>query len=297
MQPSIKRSETERPRLLGDSSPTKSHTSHQIVFLVEALASAKQEIDAQGARVKHLEEVLQEERVARESAEHRAQQLEKQSRGGLQIDPAVKEEGLGLEEAPRPSEESIGGQHKEFLDYYTERENGGPDRETPTEIPDSENQQDSSARLQQRLELMVAEMKQMKHMMEGYKARVEVAEKESASSRKSLVEMIEKIRLDEAKREAKQPELDVAEESISRTDDGTLKGAGPTSVNPSGYTNGRNGGVLGSVDNVSRISDLARMRSPHDHFVHSAPYASILGVVALGVGLMAYLNGWQKVER
>ncbi len=31
-----------------------------------------------------------------------------------------------------------------------------------------------------------------------------------------------------------------------------------------------------------------------EQLVQSAPYASILGVVLLGVGMMAYLNGWQK---
>jgi len=29
----------------------------------------------------------------------------------------------------------------------------------------------------------------------------------------------------------------------------------------------------------------------------SAPYASMLGVVLLGVGIMAYLNGWQKMDK
>lgn len=36
-------------------------------------------------------------------------------------------------------------------------------------------------------------------------------------------------------------------------------------------------------------------RTRHDQLVQSAPYASMLGVVILGMGLMAYLNGWQKV--
>lgn len=36
-------------------------------------------------------------------------------------------------------------------------------------------------------------------------------------------------------------------------------------------------------------------RSRHGQLVQSAPYASMLGVVILGMGLMAYLNGWQKV--
>jgi hypothetical protein len=31
--------------------------------------------------------------------------------------------------------------------------------------------------------------------------------------------------------------------------------------------------------------------------LQSAPYASILGVVLIGVGLMTYLNSWQKLEK
>ena len=30
---------------------------------------------------------------------------------------------------------------------------------------------------------------------------------------------------------------------------------------------------------------------------HAAPFASMLGVVIVGVGIMAWLNGWQRVER
>jgi len=31
--------------------------------------------------------------------------------------------------------------------------------------------------------------------------------------------------------------------------------------------------------------------------IHTLPYASMIGVVILGMGLMAYLNGWQPQSR
>ena len=74
-QPSLKRSTTEKPTL-GMSSPTKNESSSQILSLVEALTSAKKEIDSQGDRVKQLEDLLRQERKARESAEERARRLE-----------------------------------------------------------------------------------------------------------------------------------------------------------------------------------------------------------------------------
>jgi hypothetical protein len=35
----------------------------------------------------------------------------------------------------------------------------------------------------------------------------------------------------------------------------------------------------------------------HNLLQQSTPYASMLGVVLLGVGLMAYLNGWQRIDK
>ena len=50
---------------------------------------------------------------------------------------------------------------------------------------------------------------------------------------------------------------------------------------------------LDQQTNQSRA--LATRSRAQDQLVQSAPYASILGVVILGMGMMAYLNGWQKI--
>ena len=38
-------------------------------------------------------------------------------------------------------------------------------------------------------------------------------------------------------------------------------------------------------------------RADSESLARAAPYASLVGVVLLGVGIMAFLNGWQKAER
>lgn len=298
LQGSLRRTETEKPSIAASPS--------QVVSLVEALASAKREIEAQGARVKHLEEMLQEERIARESAEGRAQQLEKRSREDVQIDPASSENRED-EKMVTSLIESLNGKEKRAVDNLTQgglREAGN---EKASARMESEGEHDSAARLQRRLDLMMVEMSQMKQMMEAYKLRAETAEKDSASSSKSLAEMVEKIRREEAERETKRQKVNGATDLTSKADSSSysLGDVASTLTLSSAYRTGEEileNGKFSSGDETTgseqaRPSSLTRMRNPHDHLVHSAPYASILGVVAIGVGLMAYLNGWQKVER
>lgn len=42
---------------------------------------------------------------------------------------------------------------------------------------------------------------------------------------------------------------------------------------------------------------LAKQWHRRKFMEEASPYASMLGVVLLGVGLMAYLNGWQKMDK
>lgn len=306
MQGSLRRIDTERPGVTATPSPTKAQSS-QIVSLVEALASAKREIEAQGARVKHLEEMLQEERIARESAEGRAEQLEKRSRGDVGTDPAGTSEDRDSRKVATLLDKSLDGEERRVLENRAQdglRETGN---EKGNEKLESEEEPNSATGLQQRLELMMVEMNQMKQMVETYRARAEAAERESASSRKSLAEMVEKLRREEAERGTKRQGVNAASDSTQKTDapSSSLGAFASTLTLSSAYRTGeeilRNGRFATSDESVrsdqAGLSSLTRIRNPHDHLVHSAPYASILGVVAIGVGLMAYLNGWQKMER
>lgn len=45
------------------------------------------------------------------------------------------------------------------------------------------------------------------------------------------------------------------------------------------------------------VTTLAQQQRKSKVLENSGPYASMVGVVLIGIGLMAYLNGWQKIER
>jgi len=48
------------------------------------------------------------------------------------------------------------------------------------------------------------------------------------------------------------------------------------------------------------VGTLSKLNPGHDALLYNTtPYASMIGVVLIGMGLMAYLNGWQqpKVDR
>ncbi|KAI9819173.1 MAG: hypothetical protein M1827_007329 [Pycnora praestabilis] len=307
----LRRSDTERPKSSTsvNSSPTKAEPHPQIITLVEALASAKKEIDSQGSRVKLLEDMLQQERSARESAEERAQRLEMESKGlrdgvlDKAGDGTVVKDTLDLHaEANEPrsdfvSDESVAKDRHEDAVPKANR--------TEQEISeDTAAVNASTARLQQRLELMVVEMDEMKQHMEKYKRRAEKAEQEQAFDRKSLAAMVEKIRRDSADRESIKQGRRTSAENAPQAESGSDTEKESRSV-PSESSlvkpNGLNGKPVGHSD-VADLEEvvstaLAKARSPRDHFAQSAPYASMLGVVLIGVGLMTYLNGLQKVER
>lgn len=290
----------EKPNLGIHGSTTKAETSNQVLSLVEALSSAKKELDSQGARMKALEDMLQQERSARESAEERARRLEDQKR--------VSETGTVVEDAFEPSPEGSKEQSNDVRpgdgNQDSEPTRTWQATKTPEELSkDTANAAASAARLQQRVEMMVVEMDEMKKQMEKYKKRAESAEEETVSTRKTLAEMIEKIRRDGASKDAqgvarrRSMEIATQTEICTETDKETshadtllMKAVG-----------GENGHAIspGELAQLERAMTTALARSPNatDRLSQSAPFASMLGVVLIGVGLMTYLNGWQKLER
>ncbi|KAI9833321.1 MAG: hypothetical protein M1819_003716 [Sarea resinae] len=300
-QPNLRRSDTERPKSGMNGSPTRPDSSHQIVSLIEALATAKKEIDSQGARVKDLEDLLIHERLARESAEELAKRLQSASQ---EQDGDLKDGAGELDTTSEEDGHSVNGVIP-GLDEFGSSDAASPSKELKEETQEDTSVFDAStARLQQRLELMVAEMDEMKQQIEKYKQRAEVAEEERATDRKSLAEMVEKIRRDDAEREAKalarrrSTEMSTQTEKVSNDGDVDESASAEALI---ARVDGQNGKAISPDDvaNLKRVvsTALARSRGPHDQLTTSAPYASILGVVVLGVGLMAFLNGWQKVDR
>ena len=292
--PSLKRTNTERPRSVPNASPVRQEPTSQILTLVEALASAKKEIDIQSARMKDLEEMLQKERQAREAAEEAAKRLEL-----LQSEPKTNgqvksdDEGLIVEEAFEPPVEVIEKDSEESLEPT-------PDDTAVALQPVSE----STLLLEKRLEAMLGDMQELRNQMESFKQRAETAESERDVERKeraTLAEMVEKIRLEESARRSSSTERarspakgDLAEQHLLNGKGHSLHATLGPLLETAGLTSGS--AVSSEEKELGHAAVGTLSRSPGGHpplLYKTTPYASMLGVVLIGMGVMAYLNGWQ----
>ena len=283
----LRQSETTRPGSGMSGSPSTPQSS-QILSLVEALSSAKKQLDTQGARMKHLEDMLRQERSARESAEERARRLEQHA-------------------SFRPLSDS-----KEEIDTSNPEKSSGRSEPNPWPTVNgtihvlASTPASSEHDLQQRLDSMVAEMDKMKTEMEKFQRRAESAETETATTRIGLAEMITRFRAENAIAAAKaEKELDgqvlaSAVEEMTRDDieDSTARSTAiskPTSRSPNGHL--RTPPRLPEHLERAVAAVLKDRNGDGALLAQSAPFASMLGVVLIGVGLMAYLNSWQKTEK
>lgn len=262
--------------------------------LTEALNNAKKEIETQGHRLRDLESLLSEERRAREAAEERANRLETESIREHEPETESKEAAKEAGEAIADDE------------GHTGLENGSA---SPTA--------DATARLQHRLEAMMLEMSEMKQQMERYRERAEAAE----SDRKTLAEMIENIRKDNAKTSGggsrrrsrsgsdgarnvrsgvdgseDENEVEEGEIVIIKDRDVDEVSAGTLSRRPS-HQNGH--AVDGEAKETSKPSNALSIQrhSSADLMYHGGPVGAIVTVVAIGVAVMAMLNQYPKAER
>ncbi|KAI4117844.1 MAG: hypothetical protein LQ345_001993 [Seirophora villosa] len=339
-QPPLRRTETERPKSFSNSpSRPEPHSSH-IISLVEALNTAKKEIDSQGDRVKQLESLLKREKKARESAEERARRLlaGQSSPDGERRGGAIEHDAF---DPPMDTarELSLDG---EPIAHSTVSDCDQPDTsilatspESPEEIHrQTEDVDASTTRLRKRLEQMVHDMDQMKTQMENYKRRAEGAEAE----RTSLAEMIEKLRGEAAGKETFgngniiHPSKHTSTRNMAgvtsspaeplRSTSGLWNGTSSTPSSPSSSLHDRkqpNGTITASstssekeppsnmqalersmaatLHSYASGAAIAQSKGGREAAMQSAPYVSMVGVVLIGVGLMTWLNGWQKVER
>lgn len=296
----LKRSDTEKSKPSATSSPV-SRDSSQILSLIEALSSAKREIDTQGARVKELENLYLLEKAARESAEEKIKNLEMISMA--ENDEAVVDEDEVDEEAEAKSDQAnIDAEHSQQPNgVVIDHENH---TDPVADQPASSAEVDTS-QLERRLETMVQEMEEMRQQMASFKERAEKAEVENVESRTSLAEMIETLRRERAEKanattSESKPELqhqDPDQSKASATDkhppeNGTAKPGkkGESSQKPNPDSSSKH-----NVD--SRTAALATEWRQRNLLHDSSPYASMFGVVLIGVGIMAYLNGWQKLDK
>ncbi|PIG88807.1 cytoplasm to vacuole targeting Vps64 [Aspergillus arachidicola] len=284
----LKRSDTEKPKIGATSSPV-SRESSQILSLIEALSSAKRELDSQGARVKELESLLLEERTARQSAEEKARSLELRAKDNDIIANHTISDSHTINNQETSAEKLSS---EETLVNGVSSEPSLDDS-----IPEEKSAATNNNDLQQRLEAMMEEMEEMRKQITVFRETAEKAESETAETRKSLAEMIETLRREREERSE-------ANESTTQTQDATDHSS------PSSADEAKNHPAADSetepectgtspLSKVAEISDTTFATQPrkHDILQHSSPYASMLGVVLLGVGLMAYLNGWQKMDK
>lgn len=313
------RTETERPRSAMPS-PTRQEQpqSSQILSLVEALSTAKREIDSQGDRVKQLEALLNRERKARESAEERARRL---LEGHFTDKAAGHDNSTVDEEAFEPPSDSperdlakpyhgtIDGEDDNMSDaasVTTLLPSSSPEKlRSETEAVDA-----STSRLKERLDLMVREMDEMKVTMESYKRRAEGAEEESSSLRN----MIQKIRDASTNGNATSPVISGISRENSNTQGDATSSMGHLldrnlfTPHPNLATRSNGSAISNSIPDFKElertVTTVLQQSHPHQGqrgaqgvAMQSAPYASMVGVVLIGVGIMTWLNGWQRGER
>lgn len=306
--PSLKRISTERARSGTGASPTDNEPSSQIVSLVEALASAKKEIDSQSARMRDLEEMLQRERRARELAEEIAKQLEQQSSlARANGHDENKTDGSMLDDTFEPPSEKAESTSISQI-QRTDLSSRSPKAEinelelspSPVQSVDTNAISTSTKVLEQRMETMLIEMHQLRENMESFKKRAETAEAERDEDRKTLAEMVEKIRSEESARRsssterATSPVPSILGEGKSSTSTEALRDALAPLLQEAGLSNGN--ASPKKVDSRGMAPNTLSMPPSvqGQRLYHATPYASMLGVVLIGMGLMAYINGWQS---
>lgn len=292
----LKRNDTDKPKPMSTSSPV-SRESSQILSLIEALSTAKREIDTQGTRIKELEDLLQHEKSARELAEDKAKKLET----GTSPEEQNMETENGLDEVPKTE---LPVKQDEIVDETIEEPSGVVlPSEPPSVIENKEIEssvQINSEELQRRLDAMAEEMEIMRQQMASFKERAETAEDETIQSRKSLAEMIEVLRQERAASAAASA-TEISNSGGSNdepaktlcghhtlADNGVAAIGTPTKKFDPGSSKGK------EEDSPPNVSTSLQRRQ---YLEEASPYASIFGVVLFGVGLMAYLNGWQKLDK
>jgi len=287
---------TERPKDGDAIIPIKNESSSQILSLVDALSAAQKQISTQTARLKQMEEALNVEREARSDAEKLVVRLESSTK------VASPQNGAG--ELRKPC-----------------------DGVSPPSDP--QDWQEKFEQLQAEVTRMRAEMQQQRQRVEA----AEDDSKRSRDTLQAMVANIrrrdaavkQKVRNGGANGHAVKPHsvLPRLESDQRNATNESGDGNGDPAMSqyhlPGTANNDRacdepfalvhsmsddeieslsamltRAGVVDSADGNNAVGARERI-AQHAVLVQTAPFASILGVMLLGVGMMAYLNGWQKV--
>lgn len=302
ISPKLKSEKTAKPDPIG---PLTQHPS-----LADALAKARKELEDKTALVKDLEDALKREKSARELAEDRAAELETASRalGGTSRERILgefeAEKVLADERGEMDDTETICGDDEKSLDGQPMEDETNPEGGDTVQVkvdPSALAAAEAANRLQRRVEEMMLELQSARAEIETYKFRTKAAEKESDTTRKTLQEMVEDFQRKEEARKAKERQFG------SQTEPATVQNAGMQANTDMTHDEIMETAINGTVkqsDIVKKLpsrttmvsEDLARTSLALSKR-NAAPYVSIIGVMLLGVGMMAVLNSWQKGER
>ncbi|KAH6630536.1 hypothetical protein B0J18DRAFT_407774 [Chaetomium sp. MPI-SDFR-AT-0129] len=313
--PSLKRGTTERPKITTGSPVRQDSNVNQIFILTEALNSAKKELDSHSARVRDLEELLNREREARLFAEGMVQKMGETNHSKMN----GSAEGPPLVNGHSELDSAFDPPVDQPLADVKMRDVGEEDASSSQ----ADKAEALAAASQARLDSMALEMSSLREQLEAFRVRAEKAEAERDADRKTLAEMVIQIRQrdeDDRKREA---ERRARSESRSRRRALSLEKR--NSEKSTLHTNGHPKGVPAAVETddeddsdvpaaPSRANTIKpnggalavkgqhqqqlQQQQPQDGtLIHTLPYASMVGVVLFGMGLMAYLNGWQPQSR
>ncbi|KAK5635728.1 hypothetical protein RRF57_011440 [Xylaria bambusicola] len=304
--PALKRGITERAKPHPQNMSPIRHEGNgsQILQLTEALSNAKKEIESQTTRVRDLEEMLLRERQARELAEDLARRLEKQ----------LKETSSGVAMAPSGDLETGKTPVDSTFEPPTEEIGSAEVHDTPmldadtAAQPDAEVIEASATQLHAQIESLVLEIKDLRQKLDIFKRRAETAESERDTQRKTLAEMALQIRQDAEARELVEKETmlkgpqskDAADESEAIIGSELVSTSSPSS-RPSRRmsVDSPDQPILSQTATITPNTPQAPSGTlaPNQLFINSIPYTSMIGVVLIGVGLMAYINGWQPQPR
>ncbi|KAJ8127190.1 hypothetical protein O1611_g6446 [Lasiodiplodia mahajangana] len=298
--PSLKRGITERAKSHPQNISPIRHEGNgsQILQLTEALNNAKKEIESQTSRVRDLEEMLHQERRAREMAEELSRRLEKS------LEEAASSVVVSSPKEPETEEAS--------LDATFEPPNDETNATEPADTPmpdadkaaplDAKVIEASATQLHAQIESLVLEIKDLRQELDTFKQRAETAESERDSQRRTLAEMALQIRQDaEAKELARKETVhQTTEDEDGASKNEVLIGSEAASKLAPSSRQGRRVSsgsfdhpILSESATITPITAPPGALLPNQALANSIPYASMIGVVLIGMGLMAYINGWQ----
>ena len=289
--------------------------------LITQLRDARSELEAKSAKVRDLEDLLRKEREAREMVEA---QLEKASH--------ITSHSLGSDREDIediPDDISVAGSEATVVASGDTLDEGDHSQEEEAKSA-ATAAAEAATMWQKRVEAMMAELQTAKAEIERYKKRVRTAEEEGEQSRRTLMEMIAKIRADEEKRQRKEMR-EMSVQTEKKNSDGPAKNklmmvscgvqaglAGDTLANGSEVLDAIGNGTMNFPDGASMIrgekhlqgcyrdcqqqfqnspTGMVKTEEKRSMMKESVPYVSIVGVVVIGVSIMAILNNWQKGER